>query len=190
MNASSSSSKTHPGSILVHRAGRYGPPVQFGRIGTAGQSQRKEFKTAAEAKASYDKLIAEKVKKGYAETSGTTTTMTSAAAPGRHAQSPRPRPRWRPRSQLPIRPSPRRKSAPATVVELLSNRPLNRPRSRRLAVPQPVVGIEVDRADGRRQLDDCRGLALRRGSGEWGVGTAAATSALAAGFARAGLGGR
>ena len=39
--------------------------VRFGRIGTTGQSQRKEFPTDAEAEASHDKLIAEKVKKGY-----------------------------------------------------------------------------------------------------------------------------
>jgi predicted DNA-binding WGR domain protein len=42
--------------------------VQFGRIGTTGQTQHKAFKTAAEAKGSYDKLIAEKLKKGYQET--------------------------------------------------------------------------------------------------------------------------
>ena len=39
--------------------------VRFGRIGTTGQSQRKEFPTDAEAEASHVKLIAEKVKKGY-----------------------------------------------------------------------------------------------------------------------------
>ncbi|MGP0069631.1 MAG: WGR domain-containing protein [Isosphaeraceae bacterium] len=42
--------------------------VQFGRIGTAGQTQRKEFPTTTGAKASYDNLIAEKLKKGYEET--------------------------------------------------------------------------------------------------------------------------
>ncbi len=47
--------------------------VSFGRIGTAGQSQRKEFASAAEARASHDKLVAEKVKKGYAETKGAAT---------------------------------------------------------------------------------------------------------------------
>ena len=46
--------------------------VRFGRFGTAGQSQRKEFANTAEAKTSYDKLIAEKLKKGYAETAGAT----------------------------------------------------------------------------------------------------------------------
>jgi predicted DNA-binding WGR domain protein len=50
--------------------------VTFGRIGTAGQTQRKEFKTAGEALKAHDKLIAEKVGKGYAE-------IGSAAGPAR-----------------------------------------------------------------------------------------------------------
>jgi predicted DNA-binding WGR domain protein len=41
--------------------------VAFGRIGTAGQTQCKEFKTAGEAVKAHDKLIAEKVAKGYVE---------------------------------------------------------------------------------------------------------------------------
>src|SRR5689334_23203305 len=57
--------------------------VLSGRIGTAGQSQRKEFANAAEAKASYDKGIAAKVKRGYAEVAGAATSPepTLAAAP-------------------------------------------------------------------------------------------------------------
>jgi predicted DNA-binding WGR domain protein len=39
--------------------------VQFGRIGTAGQTQTKEFKTPEEARKAYDKLVHEKVGKGY-----------------------------------------------------------------------------------------------------------------------------
>ncbi len=37
----------------------------YGRIGTAGQSTLKEFKTAAAAQKEHDKLVAEKTKKGY-----------------------------------------------------------------------------------------------------------------------------
>src|SRR5881392_2794528 len=37
----------------------------YGRIGTDGQSSLKEWPSEAKAKAEYDKLIAEKVKKGY-----------------------------------------------------------------------------------------------------------------------------
>jgi predicted DNA-binding WGR domain protein len=44
--------------------------VTFGRIGTAGQTQRKEFATAGEAVKAHDKLVAEKVAKGYVEVGG------------------------------------------------------------------------------------------------------------------------
>ncbi len=39
--------------------------VQFGRIGTAGQTQTKQFKTPEEAQKAYEKLVREKVSKGY-----------------------------------------------------------------------------------------------------------------------------
>jgi predicted DNA-binding WGR domain protein len=39
--------------------------VQFGRIGTAGQTQTKEFKTQEQAQKAYEKLVREKVQKGY-----------------------------------------------------------------------------------------------------------------------------
>ncbi len=60
--------------------------VQFGRIGTDGQTQRKAFNTAAEAKRSYDKLIADKLKKGYTEVSATTT---AAPKPARAKPAPK-----------------------------------------------------------------------------------------------------
>ncbi|PYC64876.1 molybdate metabolism regulator [Micromonospora arborensis] len=41
--------------------------VRFGRLGTVGQTQRKTFGSEQAAAAHVDKLIAEKVKKGYAE---------------------------------------------------------------------------------------------------------------------------
>ena len=41
--------------------------VCFGRIGTAGQKQAKTFETGAEAETATEKLIREKIKKGYAE---------------------------------------------------------------------------------------------------------------------------
>lgn len=39
--------------------------VRFGKIGTAGQISTKRFKSAGEARADHDKLVAEKTKKGY-----------------------------------------------------------------------------------------------------------------------------
>jgi uncharacterized protein (TIGR02996 family) len=41
--------------------------VQFGRIGTQGQTHRKEFADEAAARKEHDKLIAEKLRKGYVE---------------------------------------------------------------------------------------------------------------------------
>ena len=42
----------------------------YGKIGTSGQTTVKSYKTDAEAKKEYDKLIAEKVKKGYSPAGG------------------------------------------------------------------------------------------------------------------------
>jgi predicted DNA-binding WGR domain protein len=54
--------------------------VHFGRIGTMGQTQTKEFSSAAEAKAACDKLIAEKVKKGYKEVTASKPAVAGAVA--------------------------------------------------------------------------------------------------------------
>lgn len=54
--------------------------VTYGRIGTAGQTQTKDFADDAAAQKSYDKLVAEKLKKGYTDTaSGTAASAGSAA---------------------------------------------------------------------------------------------------------------
>jgi uncharacterized protein (TIGR02996 family) len=45
--------------------------VQFGRIGTAGQTQVKQFADEATARKEHDKLVAQKLKKGYVETTST-----------------------------------------------------------------------------------------------------------------------
>ncbi len=55
--------------------------VQFGRVGTSGQTQTKEFPGDAEARQAADKLIAEKAKKGYAEVAAATTAPAPTAAP-------------------------------------------------------------------------------------------------------------
>ena len=41
--------------------------TRWGRIGTAGQETSKDFDSRGEAKREYDKLVAEKTKKGYIE---------------------------------------------------------------------------------------------------------------------------
>jgi predicted DNA-binding WGR domain protein len=42
--------------------------VTYGKIGSAGQTQTKDFKDEAKAKKEHDKLVAEKLAKGYVET--------------------------------------------------------------------------------------------------------------------------
>jgi predicted DNA-binding WGR domain protein len=44
--------------------------VHWGRIGTAGQAQEKDFPTEAQARAAFEKLVAEKLRKGYVEVAG------------------------------------------------------------------------------------------------------------------------
>jgi predicted DNA-binding WGR domain protein len=51
--------------------------VTYGKIGTAGQTKTKDFADATVAQKDYDKLVAEKTKKGYKET----TKGGAAAAP-------------------------------------------------------------------------------------------------------------
>ncbi len=48
--------------------------VQYGRTGSAGQTQTKEFASPAEAKRAYDRLIQDKLKKGYVEAESPPTT--------------------------------------------------------------------------------------------------------------------
>src|SRR5579862_3430702 len=59
--------------------------LTWGRIGTTGQTQTKEFASDAEAGKQYEKLVAEKVKKGYGEVGGGATgaaaVKTAAAKP-------------------------------------------------------------------------------------------------------------
>jgi predicted DNA-binding WGR domain protein len=65
--------------------------VDWGRIGTAGQTKTKKFGSEAEAKKQYDKLVAEKTGKGYTEVGGAGATApdpraaVKAAAPAKAA---------------------------------------------------------------------------------------------------------
>jgi predicted DNA-binding WGR domain protein len=68
--------------------------VNWGRIGTNGQSQTKEFSSDAEASKQYEKLVAEKLKKGYTEVGG----GAAVAFLRRHPR--RPQPGQRPRRRL------------------------------------------------------------------------------------------
>jgi uncharacterized protein (TIGR02996 family) len=54
--------------------------VCFGKIGTTGQTQSKDFADAAKANNEHDKLVAEKVKKGYVEVGAGSTPASATAA--------------------------------------------------------------------------------------------------------------
>lgn len=55
--------------------------VAFGKIGTKGQTQTKEFADEAKAQAAHEKLVAEKLGKGYVETSGTQPAKAAGPSP-------------------------------------------------------------------------------------------------------------
>ena len=54
--------------------------VTFGKVGTNGQTQTKTFDSDEAARKAYDKLVAEKTKKGYVDAAGAATTVTAEAA--------------------------------------------------------------------------------------------------------------
>ncbi|MBK8012612.1 MAG: WGR domain-containing protein [Deltaproteobacteria bacterium] len=56
--------------------------VRFGRVGTTGQEKSKTFASSGEAQANADKLVAEKRRKGYVESSTRGGTQSGASADG------------------------------------------------------------------------------------------------------------
>jgi predicted DNA-binding WGR domain protein len=86
--------------------------VTFGRVGTSGQTQTKDFGSDSEAQKSYDKLVAEKLKKGYAETGAAATsspapavakTAKATAKPAKDVQKPAEAPATSPEPAVAIR---------------------------------------------------------------------------------------
>jgi len=59
--------------------------VEFGKIGKGGQVKSKKFATPEEAQKDADKLVAEKVKKGYVEVGGAAPPTPATAAPAKTA---------------------------------------------------------------------------------------------------------
>lgn len=82
--------------------------VTFGKVGTSGQSQTKDFDSEDEAAKSYDKLVSEKLKKGYAE-SGTPASATPAAKPTATTTA---------KTEKPAKAAPVEVPAPAAVMNL------------------------------------------------------------------------
>ncbi|MEZ4376562.1 MAG: DUF4132 domain-containing protein [Polyangiaceae bacterium] len=54
--------------------------VRFGRVGTDGQTQTKDFGSKDEARKAFDKLVAQKLKKGYEDAAGSTAQPAKASA--------------------------------------------------------------------------------------------------------------
>jgi len=91
--------------------------VTFGRVGTAGQEQTKEFGSDAEAKKAYDKLIAEKVKKGYVDAAASTGTSPAPATPKAAAKlKAKPKAAEEPRAEAP--PAPAKASEPMADLSI------------------------------------------------------------------------
>ncbi len=97
--------------------------VRWGRIGTNGQTQQKNFATEQKAKDEHDKLLAEKLKKGYAEVGASAAAVSAPPPPAKPAKAPK---AAAPPAEAPEAPAP--VAAPAPVVA---------------AAPAPVPGVEV-----------------------------------------------
>ncbi|MCE7869947.1 DUF4132 domain-containing protein [bacterium CPR1] len=124
--------------------------VRWGKIGTAGQSQTKSFASEARSQLEHDKLIAEKLGKGYQETGG--------AAPGTPA----------PRAAAPAP-----EAAPAPAVQATATALLERPASdqalhwspsaRKRILPyqgmsSPPTAPRTDRKKARALLEELRNI--------------------------------
>lgn len=66
--------------------------IQWGKIGTAGQSQIKDFPSDASATAEHDKLVKEKTKKGYSEVAAVADASAPAPKPRAPKAAPAPAP--------------------------------------------------------------------------------------------------
>lgn len=98
--------------------------IQWGKIGTAGQSQVKDFPDDAKATAEHDKLVKEKTKKGYSEVAaeaGSAASVVSAPKPRAPKSAPEP----------PVEPAiVAATTAPAAPVEVI--------------VPSSNAAVEID----------------------------------------------
>ena len=93
--------------------------VEFGRIGTTGQSSQKDFGSDAEAKASHDKLISEKMRKGYVEEGAGATGSTTTSKPS--PPKPKAKAKDQAKSETPVEKpeeAPRSVAPPESIAEI------------------------------------------------------------------------
>lgn len=117
--------------------------VNFGRIGTSGQSKTKEFANEDKARASAEKLIAEKTKKGYQFAAAGGQQVTAASVPKRAAAK-----------QQAVTAAPEPEAGPEIVLEVTSEIDLLPPDWRRATFRKrkPLPLPEETPFD----YDDCR----------------------------------
>ncbi|MBS0206199.1 MAG: DUF4132 domain-containing protein [Planctomycetes bacterium] len=98
--------------------------VTFGKVGTNGQTQTKEFDSEDAAVKSYDKLVAEKLKKGYVETSSGAASTPAAAPVTSSAAASKPD-----SAAKPVKPAPSKKkvevAAEPAAIEAVPASPVN-----------------------------------------------------------------
>ncbi|HVK64204.1 MAG TPA: WGR domain-containing protein, partial [Polyangium sp.] len=94
--------------------------IQWGKIGTTGQSQVKDFPSDPKAQAEHDKLIAEKTKKGYVEVAAPDASTAPAPAP-KKAAAPAPAPAAPSATEAP---APKAASAPKASADESAQAPV------------------------------------------------------------------
>ncbi len=137
--------------------------VRWGKIGTAGQSQTKSFASEAKAQAEHDKLVAEKLGKGYQETGGAAPgTPTPKAAPAASA-APRPSPGVGSTAPAPS-PAPARSSSTAVLERPTTSTGLHwTAAARKRILPyqgmsDPPAAPKAELKKARAKLEDVRNI--------------------------------
>ncbi len=125
--------------------------VRWGKIGTAGQSQTKSFANDAKAQVEHDKLIAEKLGKGYQETGG----AASGAPTPKAAPVPRATPAPRSGSAPAAAPAQATATATAVLERPVSDAGLHWSPSARKKI-LPYQGMSSPPAAPRADLKKCR----------------------------------
>jgi predicted DNA-binding WGR domain protein len=91
--------------------------VHFGRLGTKGQAQKKEFPSEVEAREAADRLVAEKTRKGYTEVTAAARAMPTATVKAASA-APKPKVEEAPSPAAPAPPTPARPAEVTRRIDL------------------------------------------------------------------------
>ncbi|MEO1616691.1 MAG: WGR and DUF4132 domain-containing protein [Planctomycetota bacterium] len=111
--------------------------VCFGRVGTNGQTKTKEFDDSQEAQKSFDKLVAQKLKKGYADDGTSTTTKKAVVAKKKSATKKATKKKTAKKKSIP---------APATAKKKTAKKAAKKAATKKKAAPveaTPAVTLQV-----------------------------------------------